>query len=48
MSSTPETAARPPGMKIELWSVEPHRLVRKVTTNADGRTDQPLLSPNET
>ena len=35
------------GMKIELWSVEPRRLVRKVTTNADGRTEEPLLLPNE-
>jgi hydroxyisourate hydrolase len=35
------------GMKIELWSVEPHKLLQSVITNADGRTDQPLLSPNE-
>ncbi len=35
------------GMKIELWSIEPRRLVRKVTTNADGRAEEPLLLPNE-
>lgn len=35
------------GMKIELWSLNPRRLVVKVTTNADGRTDQPLLLPEE-
>src|SRR5947209_2486294 len=35
------------GMNIELWSVDPHKLIKKVTTNDDGRIDQPLLSPNE-
>ena len=35
------------GMKIELWSVAPRKLLQSVTTNADGRTEQPLLSPNE-
>ena len=35
------------GMKIELWALEPRQLLQSVTTNADGRTDQPLLSPNE-
>ena len=35
------------GMKIELWSLEPRQLLQSVTTNADGRTEQPLLSPNE-
>jgi 5-hydroxyisourate hydrolase len=35
------------GMKVELWSVEPRKLLRKVTTNADGRADEPLLLPNE-
>ncbi len=35
------------GMKIELWSLEPRQLVQSVTTNSDGRTDQLLLSPNE-
>lgn len=35
------------GMKIELWSTEPRKLLQSVTTNADGRTEQPLLSPND-
>jgi 5-hydroxyisourate hydrolase len=35
------------GMKIELWSLEPRELLQTVTTNADGRSDEPLLSPNE-
>ena len=35
------------GMKIELWSVEPRKLLQSVLTNSEGRTDQPLLSPNE-
>ena len=35
------------GIKIELWSVEPRKLLRKVKTNSDGRTDEPLLLPNE-
>ncbi|MEO7166102.1 MAG: hydroxyisourate hydrolase [Chthoniobacterales bacterium] len=35
------------GLKIELWSIDPRRLLCSVTTNPDGRTDQPLLSPNE-
>jgi 5-hydroxyisourate hydrolase len=37
------------GMQIELWRVagaEP-RLLKTVRTNLDGRTDQPLLSPEE-
>jgi len=33
-------------MKIELWSVDPRKLLQNVTTNSDGRTDQSLLSPN--
>jgi 5-hydroxyisourate hydrolase len=33
------------GLKIELFSLEPTRaLVKSVTTNDDGRTDEPLLS----
>jgi 5-hydroxyisourate hydrolase len=34
------------GMKIELWSIagEKRSLLATVQTNADGRTDQPLLS----
>ena len=37
------------GMKIELWSLdgEDRELVTTVKTNADGRTDQPLLSADE-
>jgi len=32
------------GMKIELWSPGPApKLLQTVTTNADGRTDAPLL-----
>jgi 5-hydroxyisourate hydrolase len=37
------------GLQIELWSLagaQP-RLVKTVRTNADGRTDQPLLSAGE-
>ena len=43
-----DTAAGVPaeGMAVELWRMEPepHRLAR-ATTNADGRTDAPLLTP---
>ncbi|MDQ3546053.1 MAG: hydroxyisourate hydrolase [Verrucomicrobiota bacterium] len=35
------------GMKIELWSLEPRQLVKSIVTNSDGRTDEPLLAPNE-
>jgi 5-hydroxyisourate hydrolase len=35
------------GMKIELWSRDHDKLLKSVTTNADGRTDQPLLSQSE-
>src|SRR5437870_6847705 len=35
------------GMKIELWSLEPRELLKTVITNSDGRTDEPLFSPNE-
>lgn len=37
------------GMKIELWSLEGEErtLVTTVRTNADGRTDTPLLSAEE-
>jgi 5-hydroxyisourate hydrolase len=31
------------GMRIELYVCEPRRLVKTATTNADGRTDEPLL-----
>ena len=37
-----------PGMKIELWSREgAGRLVKAAVTNADGRTDAPLLAAGE-
>src|ERR1700733_13702114 len=37
------------GMQIELWSLaaQPPALLKTVRTNADGRTDQPLLGPDE-
>lgn len=37
------------GMKIELWSLdgEDRTLVTTAKTNADGRTDQPLLAADE-
>jgi 5-hydroxyisourate hydrolase len=37
------------GMKIELWRLEAddRMLVTTAKTNADGRTDQPLLSADE-
>src|SRR5438128_2133542 len=37
------------GMQIELWSLSDPKpkLLKTVRTNADGRTDQPLLSAEE-
>jgi 5-hydroxyisourate hydrolase len=37
------------GMKIELWSLRGarRRLLKKVRTNADGRTEAPLLQGSE-
>ena len=37
------------GMKIELWSraADGPRLLKTVSTNADGRTEQPLLAAEE-
>src|SRR5437762_1516407 len=37
------------GMQIELWSLagEKPRLLKTLRTNADGRTDEPLLSGGE-
>ena len=37
------------GMKIELWSLDgdDRTLITTTKTNADGRTDQPLLSADE-
>jgi 5-hydroxyisourate hydrolase len=36
-------------MRIELWFVTdtPHQLLKTVTTNAEGRTDAPLLAAAE-
>lgn len=43
------TQGRPAaGLRIELWRLEPHpELVKTAVTNADGRTDEPLLGPDE-
>ena len=35
------------GVKIELWSLDDACLLKTVTTNADGRTDSPLLEGDE-
>jgi len=35
------------GMRIELWSTESSKLLKTLTTNADGRTDSPLLAGAE-
>ena len=35
------------GMTIELWSLDGSKLLKTVQTNADGRTDAPLLSGEE-
>jgi 5-hydroxyisourate hydrolase len=35
------------GLKIELWSSDRQTLLKSVTTNADGRTDEPLLCNEE-
>jgi len=35
------------GMKIELWSLEQSKMLKSVETNADGRTDAPLLTGDE-
>lgn len=36
------------GMRIELWSLDgKHTMLKAVTTNADGRTDAPLLAAGE-
>jgi len=35
------------GMKIELWSLDQSKLIKTVETNADGRTDAPLLAAGE-
>jgi len=35
------------GMTIELWSLDQSKLLKTVETNADGRTEAPLLTGNE-
>lgn len=37
------------GMQIELWSITPESrtLLKKIVSNADGRTDEPLLNADE-
>lgn len=37
------------GMTIELWAFEPSgaRLLKRIVTNRDGRTDAPLLAADE-
>lgn len=38
------------GLTIELWAIDGHqpaRLLHSVTTNADGRTNEPLLTGNQ-
>src|SRR5882762_9446425 len=35
------------GMKIELWSLDQSKMIKTVETNADGRTDAPLLATDE-
>jgi 5-hydroxyisourate hydrolase len=35
------------GMKIELWSRDPAHLIKSITTNPDGRSDEPLLAGDE-
>ena len=35
------------GIKIELWSRDQSKLIKTVETNANGRTDAPLLTGGE-
>ena len=35
------------GMTIELWSLDPSKMLKTVQTNSDGRIDAPLLAGNE-
>jgi hydroxyisourate hydrolase len=35
------------GVTIELWSVDQSKMLKSVGTNADGRTDSPLLEGEE-
>ena len=40
------TTGRPAmGLRIELWNLDgKHTMLKAVTTNLDGRTDEPLLA----
>ena len=35
------------GMTIELWSLDQSKMLKSVQTNADGRTENPLLAAAE-
>jgi 5-hydroxyisourate hydrolase len=35
------------GVTIELWSLDQSKMLKRVQTNADGRTDAPLLTGTE-
>ena len=35
------------GVTIELWSLDQSKMLKRLETNADGRTDAPLLSGTE-
>jgi 5-hydroxyisourate hydrolase len=35
------------GMTIELWSLDQSKMLKRVQTNADGRTEAPLLAAGE-
>jgi 5-hydroxyisourate hydrolase len=35
------------GVTIELWSLDQSKMLKRLQTNADGRTDAPLLSGTE-
>jgi 5-hydroxyisourate hydrolase len=35
------------GMTVELWSIDPSKLLKTVQTNSDGRMDSPLLDGKE-
>jgi 5-hydroxyisourate hydrolase len=35
------------GVTIEVWSLDQSKMLKRVQTNADGRTDAPLLTGTE-
>jgi 5-hydroxyisourate hydrolase len=35
------------GVTIELWSLDQSKMLKRAQTNADGRTDSPLLTATE-